>query len=136
VLAVETAIGRRDLDRVRALLHRDAGQPAEHPWPFAVAQRLRLDAMLMIADGEAEGVDERLLGAIDLFRQVAFPFWIARTLLDRSEWLTAAGREEEAARDMDESRLIFQQLGARAWLDRTGRPDAALPAAAAGITAG
>jgi hypothetical protein len=49
------------------------------------------------------------------------PFWLAVTLLEHGEWLTAVGRADEAQSTLDEARTLFQKLKARPWLERLER---------------
>jgi hypothetical protein len=45
-------------------------------------------------------------------------FWAAATSLELAEWLLSEGRNAEAAPLVEESRKIFQELGAKPWLER------------------
>ena len=44
------------------------------------------------------------------------PFYLAVTQLEHAEWLTAEGRNGEAAPLLDEARSTFGGLGAAPWL--------------------
>jgi hypothetical protein len=82
---------------------------------------MRLGARVSIARGEQVGVEAGFKGAAGLFREMAFPFWMAVTLLEYGEWLTGQGRADDAKASLTESREIFERLEARPWLDRVER---------------
>ncbi|MDQ3222220.1 MAG: hypothetical protein M3Q75_01905 [Gemmatimonadota bacterium] len=77
----------------------------------------------------ASGVTARL-GAfeavITAFRQLGYPFWLARTLLDASEWLLGQDRREQAGPLLTEAAGLFRDLQATPWVERACR---VLPAA-------
>ena len=52
---------------------------------------------------------------------MAFPFWMAVTLLEYGEWLAGQGRAEAAAPSLSEARETFEHLEARPWLERLER---------------
>jgi len=52
------------------------------------------------------------------FRDLGLRFWLAVSLLEHAEALTADGRGQEAEPLLHEAREILTELGARPWLDR------------------
>ena len=78
--------------------------------------------------GEAAFADHA--AATARFRDLGIRFWLAVSLLEHSEALTADGRGEEAEPLLHEAREIFTELAARPWLDRveaiSGRTSAEL----------
>ena len=115
VIALEANLELGDVDRARELLAEiDALPPGQSP-QFLQAQSRRFRARL--ADGKEA---ERLFkGAAGLFRELAIPFYLARTQLEHAEWLTGRGRDTEAEPLIDEAREIFEQLGATPFVART-----------------
>jgi hypothetical protein len=81
--------------------------------PFLVAQAARFRAKLSSAEHDAG-----FSSAVAAFRELSMPFWIAVTLLEQGEWLTAQARASEAAPLFAEAREIFDRLHARPWQDR------------------
>ena len=70
------------------------------------------------ADDDAERLYRSAIGS---FREIGFPFWLAVTLVEYSEWLEIRGRGPDAAPIVLEARSIFEGLGALPWVDRAGR---------------
>jgi class 3 adenylate cyclase/tetratricopeptide (TPR) repeat protein len=131
VLAVEAALGRGDMTHARDLLDRGAVVRSGYRPPFVSAQTSRLEALFEAAQGASDDGYGKLTSAIEIFRQMPFPFWVARTLMDRAEFLAASDRVGEAATDLAESRAIFTQLGAMAWLEKADAIASQLRTAAA-----
>jgi tetratricopeptide (TPR) repeat protein len=92
-----------DLERLR---------PGEST-PFLAAHAARFRARLSPA-----GAEQGFASALAGFRELAMPFWIAVTLLEQAEWLTASARGVEAAPMLVEAEEIFDRLHARPWQDR------------------
>jgi class 3 adenylate cyclase/tetratricopeptide (TPR) repeat protein len=55
------------------------------------------------------------------FREYNFPFWLAVTELEHGEWLVRHDRAADAEPLLAEARAIFEQLGARPWLERAAQ---------------
>jgi class 3 adenylate cyclase/tetratricopeptide (TPR) repeat protein len=68
--------------------------------------------------GSGEGAYADHAAAANQFRDLGIRFWLAVSLLEHAEALTADGRSDEAAPLLEEARQIFTELGARPWLDR------------------
>jgi len=133
VIAVESAIGRRDMKHARELLDRGAVVQSGYVPRFVTAQSARLQALFAVAQGGSEVVEDQLTDAVEIFRRMPFPFWVARTLLERVQFMSASDRGDEAATDLAESRAIFTQLGALPWLEKADAIAARLPTAAAAV---
>ena len=86
------------------MLARIDAVPAGSRPPYLDAQARRFRARL---DGDAGGY----LAAVEGFRTLGLPFWLAVTLLEHAE-LTA----DRAS--LDEARSIFEELKATPWLER------------------
>jgi hypothetical protein len=94
---------------------------------FQLAQLMRLRAAIAVASGIDDGVEDGLKGAIGLFREMAYSFWTARTLLEQAAWLASRGRRDEAAGALAEGRAVFEALGATPWVARADAVREALP---------
>jgi class 3 adenylate cyclase/tetratricopeptide (TPR) repeat protein len=124
VVAIEAALARDDLVKADELLRRVENLPLGRFTPFYRAHTLRFRATLEARSGGTD-VDRRYREAAALFREIAFPFYLAVTLLEYGEWLAAQGRAAEAAPLLAEAREIFERLEARPWLERTARASGA-----------
>jgi hypothetical protein len=121
--AISAALDCDDLDAAEELLGIiERLRPGELT-PFLRANGARFRALLDGRRGVEEGVDERFREAAADFRDLGTPFWLAMTLLEHAEWLAACDRMDEAALVVDEARGIFEQLGAKPWLERLARLD-------------
>jgi tetratricopeptide (TPR) repeat protein len=116
VEACETALAMDDFDKTEELLDVvRAWRPGEIT-PYLTFQRQRIEARLIAARGQDPV--ERFRAAIQGFTELTMPFWVAVTSLELAEWLLSEGRNGEAAPLVEESRKIFQELGAKPWLER------------------
>ncbi len=113
------AAGQPDI--VRGLLEAADGLKPAQVGPGLDAEAARARALLAAHDGDAERAEQWLRRAIDLFRELATPFPLARAQLQYAELLAEVGsREDDLGKLRDEASAIFEQLGARPWLVRAG----------------
>jgi len=119
--AMEAAIALGDLTQAEELLTYVADAPPGRVPPYLRAQHLRFRALLADARGDATTAESGLRGALEAFRKLGYPFWIARTLLDLSTMLHRTDRPHESAPLLDEAGTTFASLAARPWLDRVRR---------------
>lgn len=105
-------------DRVEELLRLlEEGRPTDvPPGGRAVASRFR--ARLAAAAGDVETAEEHFHTAVRICREIAEPFRLAKVLLEEAEVIAAAGRPDDAAPLLAESRAIFERLGAGPWIER------------------
>lgn len=94
--------------------------PARRPQSLR-AHEGRIAARLGALQGEGDAVEARYHSSAAAFRGIGMRFWLAVTLLEHGEWLTAVGRADEAQPMLDEARALFEQLRARPWLERLER---------------
>ena len=78
----------------------------------------RLGARLSAMRGEHDSVEAGFTSAIAEFREVGALFELGAALLELAEWLSGRGRHAEAQHFAVEARSLFEQLGARPWLER------------------
>ncbi len=109
--AVDAALALEDLDQATELLDQIASKPTIERRASTEAHSARLRAK--IAAQRGEDPTEGFAHAARVFREIQAPYWIAVTLTEAAE----AGDPDLA----EEARAIFEQLGARRWLDRLNR---------------
>src|SRR5439155_22996636 len=112
--ALEAALALGDSAKFEELLTFVDDIPAGQRPPYLEAHARRLRS-------RSAGDDAGLEAAAALFRELEIPFWLAVTLLELAE---LTGNETSRA----EARAIFEQLGAKPWVERA---DAGSPALAA-----
>ncbi len=81
-------------------------------------QGARLNARLSAVQGNHDGVEAGFETAVAGFRALGTPFEQAVAQCELAEWLEGQGRADDAAAVARESRSLFEQLGARPWLER------------------
>jgi predicted ATPase/class 3 adenylate cyclase len=121
VVALEAAFAVDDLAKAVELLDVVRASAPARRTHFLHAQSMRFGARLAAVRDEPEAVEAGFKGAVGLFREMAFPFWMAVTLLEHGEWLADQGRPSDAGARLSEARTIFEGLGARPWLERLAR---------------
>jgi tetratricopeptide (TPR) repeat protein len=117
VEAIESALAMDETGKAEELLERIEGVRPGERTPFLETQALRFRAKLG-SSADDSGAEAAFSSAATSFRQLGTPFWVAVTLLEMGEWLVAYGRAEEAEAVLEEAREVFEELGARPWLDR------------------
>ncbi len=121
VVAVEAALALDDVGRAEELLTLvDTLPPGRSP-QFLQAHSSRFRARLAARRADPEEADRLFKRAGGLFRELAFPFYLAVTLLEHGEWLMAQDRGEDAQPLLAEARETFERLEARPWLERAAR---------------
>jgi tetratricopeptide (TPR) repeat protein len=132
---VESSLALGDVDGAADRLGVVEAMPPGHVPPALRAQWSRLTALAAAASGAVDRIEQGFKAGAGLFRELGMPFWLAVTLLEHGEWLTAAGRTADAAPFLEEAAEIFERLRARPWLDRMRRdaPELATAATDGGI---
>jgi hypothetical protein len=110
------ALGRLDdAEHLLALLdERPSGQVP----PYLRAQLARGHGLLAGARGDATAAEAQLAAAIEGFRSLGFPFWLATAQTDLADVMIRAERVEEASSLVEEARAVFTRLGAAPALRR------------------
>jgi tetratricopeptide (TPR) repeat protein len=110
------ALGRLgDVDHLLGLL---AECPAGQLPPYLRAQLSRGQALLASARGEGAAAEAQFGAAIEGFRSLGFPYWLASAQTDLAELLVHDARVAEARQLLDEARAVFSRLGAAPALQR------------------
>jgi tetratricopeptide (TPR) repeat protein len=125
VIAVDSALEMGDREKAEDLLGLIEDLPAGLKPRFLKAQALRFRARLAEWATDPGVVEERFQQAIELFRKIEMPFYLAISALEFGEWLTTQSRATAAEPLLTEARGIFEGLGARPWLERLERSSTA-----------
>jgi class 3 adenylate cyclase/tetratricopeptide (TPR) repeat protein len=115
---IEDALAVGDVAAAEELLALVTARPHGHITPYIRAQLPRVRAVINAGAGMHEGVERDFVAAAKALREFGAPYWLARTLLEHAEWLTARGREIQAPALAAEAARIFEELRARPWLKR------------------
>jgi tetratricopeptide (TPR) repeat protein len=110
------AVGR--LEEAAALVTLIADRPPGQIPPYLGAHVARGRALVAAAGGESDGVESDLKAAVETFRSLGYPYWLARTQTDLGAWLLDQGRADEAAPLLDEATATLERLGAEPALER------------------
>jgi hypothetical protein len=111
-----TALGRlADADHLLSLL---AERPSGQVPPYLRAQLARGQGLLARAQGNAAAAEAQLGAAIEGFRSLGFPYWLATARTDLAEVLVDEKRVDEASPLLEEARAAFSRLGAAPALQR------------------
>ena len=116
--AVDAAIATRDMEAAGRLLAIFADRPPGEVPPFLRAQVTRAKALVADVRGEDGDVENDLAAVEATFRELGYPYWTARTQLDRAEWLSRQGRPDESAKAANEAAATFERIGAAPMLIR------------------
>jgi tetratricopeptide (TPR) repeat protein len=119
VTGLEAALVLGDKTKVDEILTIVRTDPIGRRTTFFRAHASRIEARS--ADASDEGAERRFRSAIESFREIGFPFWLAVSLLEYGEWLEAGGRAPDVAPVVLEARSIFEGLAAKPWVDRAER---------------
>jgi predicted ATPase/class 3 adenylate cyclase len=84
-------------------------------------QLARTGARLAGTAGDPGRAEAGYKAGIARFRELGMPFWLAVTLAEYGEWLSDAGRPEEARPHLGEAHELLDRLKARPWLERLDR---------------
>ena len=121
VVAVDAALALNDDARAHELLALVDSLPVGHSPRYLQAHSARFHARLATRRGNSGEVDRLFSRAAELFRELTYPFCLAVTLLEQSEWLSRQGRHEASEPLLVEARGIFRRLLASPWLERVER---------------
>ena len=114
---VLVALGRLDDAEMLACRFEETARELAHPWATPAAQRCR--GLLRLSRGELDLAIEVLESSVTGFEQIGFTFDRARSLFALGETFRRAGRRSRAAEKLKAARELFENLGARLWLERT-----------------
>jgi hypothetical protein len=116
--AIDAAVQAGRFDEGAKLSALLEAEPPGPVGPYLRAQLRRGRGLLAAARGEEDGVEGDLRGAVDGFRALGYPYWLARAQTDLAGWLVEGGRPAEATPLLDDAVRVFQSLGAAPALAR------------------
>ena len=117
-VALEASIDLSDSAEADRLVNLLATHPRGEVPPFLRAQVNRARAVVARAQGDGETVEENLVAAEVLFRDLGYPYWTARAQLDRADWLADTGRLEEAGALATQAAATFEMVGVHPMMAR------------------
>ena len=123
--ALEAALSLGERDKANELLTIVEQLPPGLRPPLLAATTNEFRARLA---GDASTADSHYAAAAAQLRELELPFHLAVVLFEHGEWLTSQRRREDAEPFLAEAGEIFEQLGARPWLDRLDAARAGTPA--------
>jgi tetratricopeptide (TPR) repeat protein len=85
------------------------------------ACRRRIHANVAAARGDQDVAADEFAVALATVRNLGKAAHLAPVLADYGRWLAETGRADEAQPLLDESRALFEQMGATLWLERLDR---------------
>lgn len=115
---VAAALELRHTGAARELLTLLSGQPPGHIPPYLRAHLARAQALLAATEGAVDRVEQGLTEAIDGFRSLAYPYWLARTQTDLAAWLHEHNLGSAGVSLLDQARATLEELGAASELAR------------------
>jgi len=116
----EALLALDDLDSLQALMLENELLPPIERRALLDAHLSRLQAKVAARQDDAAAGDA-YDGAASRFRSLELPYWLAVTLLEHSEFVLAADPTADAEPMLSEARMIFEQLEALPWIERTAR---------------
>ena len=119
VAGLEAALALDDGEKVDEILELVRSDPLGRRSLYLQAHASRIEAQSTATSDETAERDFK--SSIGSFREIGFPFWMAVTLLEYSEWLDGRERGVDVAPLITEARAIFEGLQAKPWLDRADR---------------
>jgi len=122
--ALEAALALGERGRAEQLLATIEALPPGRLAPSLRAHAARFRARVAADDGEARKAERGFAAAAATFREYGMPFWLAVTMTEHGEWLTAEDRSAEAEPLLAEARETFERLEATPWLARLGSAEA------------
>jgi class 3 adenylate cyclase/tetratricopeptide (TPR) repeat protein len=126
VVALEAAFELGRFDRVEELLTVAESAPPRDRTPSIQATVDRFRGRLASLREDHDEADRRLSRAGGLFREIGYRHWLAVALLERAEVLLAAGRSDQASPLLTEAKGLFEQLGAKPYLERVDAAEGGL----------
>ncbi|HET6869004.1 MAG TPA: hypothetical protein VFH80_24040, partial [Solirubrobacteraceae bacterium] len=116
--AIDAALALGRLDDVDHLLSVLAQRPAGHVPPYVRAQLARGRGLLASARDDRAAAESQFGAAIQGFRSLGFPYWLASAQTDLAKLLVENQRVDEARSLLDEAVAAFSRLAATSALQR------------------
>jgi tetratricopeptide (TPR) repeat protein len=116
--AVDAALAAGRLEDAAELVSIVATAPIGYIAPLLRALLPWGRGRLAAARGEHDGVEADLTAAVDAFRELGYPHWLARAQTTLAAWLIERNRADEAVPHLDEAGATLERLGAMPGLAR------------------
>jgi class 3 adenylate cyclase/predicted ATPase len=129
---LQAALELGRVERARELVTLLGDEPPGHVPPFLRFQLARGRALTDWMADDQDGVEAGLTAAIEGFRSLGYPYWLARAELDLAAWLQGQGRHSESALLLAEAAATLEMLGAAPALRRARALQASLADALTG----
>jgi tetratricopeptide (TPR) repeat protein len=130
--AVEAGIQAGRVDEVANLIALLEAEPPGSMGPYLRAHMRRSHGLVGVARGERDAPEVHFRAALDGFRALGYPYWVARVETDLAAFLIDEGRRDEAAPLLEHAAETLESLRARPALDRALQLKSA-PAAARAV---
>jgi DNA-binding CsgD family transcriptional regulator len=119
--AIEALVAAGDLERARSVLVRLEEHAGSMAVPSAIAAAARCRALVLAQDGNVDAARARIERALSEQVRLHEPFEVARTYLAQGSIERRAKRKADARNALGKAEAIFDELGARLWLERAQR---------------
>jgi class 3 adenylate cyclase/predicted ATPase len=116
--AIDAALALGRLDDVDHLLSLLSERPAGQVPPYLRAQLARGHGLLASARDDRAAAESQFGAAIEGFRSLGFPYWLASAQTDLADLLVHDKRTDEARSLVEEALGAFSRLGARSAVQR------------------
>jgi DNA-binding CsgD family transcriptional regulator len=117
--AVEAALGAGAVDRAEQLVGRFEQQAARSSIPWSIAVSARCRGLVVAARGDLSAAALALDGALVAHEDCPMPFERARTLHALGRVRRRLKQKRQARAAFEEALLVFDELGAGLWSERT-----------------
>jgi tetratricopeptide (TPR) repeat protein len=111
-VTIDAALATGEIEEAERMAEMMASRPAGEVPPFLHAHTSRAKALVAGARGDAKDMEEKIVAAEAAFSELGYPYWAARTQLDRAEWLARVDRPDEAATLAHAAAAVFEEMGA------------------------
>jgi DNA-binding NarL/FixJ family response regulator len=119
--AIEALLGTGDIERAATVAGRLEQHARAMPVPSAIAAAARCRALVLAQDGDVDAARDSVETALGAHTRLLEPFELARTYLAQGSIERRAKQKAEARAALRHAEAIFDDLGARLWLERTQR---------------
>ena len=113
---VLVALGRISEARSRLALFEERATALNRVWAIAAAAHCR--SLILTAEGDLDGAEESSLQAIALTEANGWPLQLGRALLALGTVQRRGGRKGEARATLERAVAVFEEMGAKIWLER------------------
>jgi DNA-binding CsgD family transcriptional regulator len=119
--AVEALIGVGELERAVTLVAQLEGHARVLPVPSSIAAAARSRALVLAHDGDVDAARASIGSALAEHAHLHEPFELGRTYLAQGSIERRAKQKADARTALRRAEAIFDELGARLWVERTRR---------------